>query len=164
MTLDIVIRTDNTPITQLDGLNPNAVHWLRGDPNNPEKSLLIFYQRTEGSLNADYDFLSGRYRVTDFTVNPLSGKVNASGSNGGSIPLDRIPVMTDWEISMTTDKFDYFRRASEDESGELHLDVVFVPHAVDKDLARNEILKNYVMKHLAKADYSVVLERERRGY
>ena len=42
MTLDIVVRTDNTPITQLDGLNPNAVHWLRGDPNNPEKNLLIY--------------------------------------------------------------------------------------------------------------------------
>ena len=163
MTLDIVVRTDNTPITQLDGLNPNAVHWVRGDPNNPEENLLIFYQITGGSLNIEYDFLSGKYGI-NFTVNTFSGKVKARRSDGGVIPLDRIPVMTDWEKSMATDIFDYFRRASEDESGKLHLDVVFVPHAVDKDLARNEILKNYVMKHLAKADYSVMLELERSGY
>jgi len=141
-------------------VNPDTINWLRGNPDNPEACLLIMYQIAPKKRQVDCEFYSGD---RPFNVCPLSGKVTGETTDQCSLTLDNSP-MTDFIRSQIVGRLDLYRRHSSDQAGKLHLDVAFVPHGVDKDLARNKILTNYVTKHLAKANYAIRLENERSGY
>ena len=52
--------------------------------------------------------------------------------------------------------------SSTDREGKLCLDIIFVPFGLNKALAQNEILKNYVLRHLEKSDFAATLASEVR--
>lgn len=138
----------STP-SKVEDIDPEYIHWIRGDPNNPELGLLILYQTSPDSLNFDYEFYSSN-TSNNFTVKIPSKEIRGISTASGGMNLDNLDELVHWELGQLGSRLNYFKRSTTDQKGISHLDVVLVPSSFKEDEARNAILSNYLIHHLKK--------------
>lgn len=139
-----------TTLVNAKDIKQDMLYWIQGDPNNPELGLLLLYQRTEGSLNFDYEF----YSATDsnhFSVELPRGNIKSESTRRGGFNLNNVGELTQWEGAALESLFKYFQKCTQSPDEKMHLDIVLVPHGFGEDKGRNLVLGNYIAHYLKKS-------------
>lgn len=162
MTIENKIVEISHDISDLAKYDSNKLHWLRGDPSNPDKGFLILYQRHADALNFEYEYFSAMGE-TNIEVSvgstPHTGSMFQFADNvslkgikpdKGYINLDILPKMHTEERNWMDRQLNVIKEMSRDSQGILRLDVILAPFGFDQDSARTIILGNYVMHYLGR--------------
>ena len=171
-TIDIVVRSFDSVLSGMQDAKYGAITLVNGNPQSPRHSLLIFYQPNVGSFvnPVPYEFYNfPASGPIEFGLDPSTGEIKCTRADEGAFPLLAIPRTSFWDMPADQEVPEYevivspkltrareeclakiteFKKSAGFLNNQLDMDVAFVPYDLNRDAARNSLLRNYILHQL----------------